>query len=93
MKAFEDRWPIGSTPRLCYALTLWLGPRRKDVAALATASIDGDSITFTTHKTGRVVSGHITPMLREVARAPVPWAVGRFGGMHGGGMGGGHFHR
>ena len=69
MKAFEDRWPIGSTPRLCYALTLWLGPRRKDVAALATASIDGDSITFTTHKTGRVVSGHITPMLREVLDA------------------------
>ena len=69
MKAFEDHWPIGSTPRLCYALTLWLGPRRKDVAALATASIDGDSITFTTHKTGRVVSGHITPMLREVLDA------------------------
>jgi integrase len=69
MKAFEERWPIGSTPRLCYALTLWLGPRRKDVAALATASIDGDSITFTTHKTGRVVSGHITPMLREVLDA------------------------
>jgi integrase len=52
MKAFEDRWPIGSTPRLCYALALWLGPRRKDVAALATANINGDSITFTTHKTG-----------------------------------------
>jgi hypothetical protein len=69
MKAFEDRWPIGSTPRLCYALALWLGPRRKDVAALATASIDGDSMTFTTHKTGRVVSGHITPMLREVLNA------------------------
>ena len=69
MKAFEERWPIGSTPRLCYALALWLGPRRKDVAALATASIDNDTITFTTHKTGRVVSGHITPMLREVLDA------------------------
>jgi hypothetical protein len=42
------------------------GATTKDVAALATASIEGDSITFTTHKTGRVVSGHITPMLREV---------------------------
>jgi integrase len=69
MKAFEERWPIGSTPRLCYGLALWLGPRRKDVAALATVNIDGDSITFTTHKTGRVVSGHITPMLREVLDA------------------------
>ena len=69
MKAFEERWPIGSTPRLCYALALWLRPRRKDVAELATASIDDDTITFTTHKTGRVVSGHITPMLREVLDA------------------------
>ena len=63
-EAFEARWPVSSTPRLCYAIALWLG--RKDIAALATASIHGDSITFTTHKTGRVVSGHITPMLREV---------------------------
>ena len=66
---FEQRWPIGSTPRLCYGLALWLGPRRKDIASLATASIDGDSVTFTTSKTGRVVSGHITPMLREVLDA------------------------
>lgn len=64
-KAIEERWPIGSTPRLCYALALWLGPRRKDIAALAVASIDG----VTTSKTGRVVSGHITPMLREVLDA------------------------
>jgi integrase len=36
---------------------------------LAIASIHGDSVTFTQHKTGRVVSGHITPMLREVLDA------------------------
>lgn len=52
-EAFAKRWTIGTTPRLCYALALWLGPRRKDIAALATASIEGDSITFTTHDGAR----------------------------------------
>ena len=66
---FEERWPIGSTPRLCYALALWLGPRRKDIASLVTASIEGETVTFATSKTGRVVAGHITPMLREVLDA------------------------
>jgi hypothetical protein len=65
-QSFKGRRPIGSTPGLCYALGLWLGPRRKDIA---TASIHGDSITFTTHKTGRIVPGHITPTLREVLDA------------------------
>ncbi len=69
MKAFETRWPVGTNPRLCYALALWLGPRRKDVATLEVANIDGDSVVFETHKTGRVVTGHITPMLREVLDA------------------------
>ncbi|GGA45792.1 tyrosine-type recombinase/integrase [Pelagibacterium lentulum] len=31
IKAFEDRWPIGTTPRLTFALALWLGNRRSDI--------------------------------------------------------------
>src|ERR1700722_4202376 len=51
MRAFEERRPICSTRRLCYGLALWLRPRRRDGATLSVASIEGDSITFTTHKT------------------------------------------
>jgi integrase len=29
---FEQRWPIGSTPRTAYELARWLGARRSDVA-------------------------------------------------------------
>ncbi len=31
---FETKWPIGTTPRLVYAVALWLGNRRADVATL-----------------------------------------------------------
>lgn len=32
--AFERRWPVGTTARAVYAIALWLGDRRSDVAAL-----------------------------------------------------------
>jgi len=64
-EAFEKRWPVGSTPRLCYALALWLGPRRKDVASLEVSASRGDSIVFIASKNRHLVTGHITPMLRE----------------------------
>lgn len=67
--AFERRWPIGTTPRLCYALALWLGPRRGDIARLRVADIMGDQIVFVQGKTGRPVHGVISPMLREVLDA------------------------
>lgn len=67
--AFERHWPIGTTPRLCYALALWLGPRRSDIVRLRIDQIDGDTIRFVQGKTGGMVHGHITPMLREVLNA------------------------
>jgi len=67
--AFERRWPVGTTPRLCYALALWLGPRRADIARLRVADIIGGSVVFVQGKTGTPVHGHITPMLREVLDA------------------------
>lgn len=34
LKTFEKRWEIGTTPRLVYALALWLGNRRSDIATV-----------------------------------------------------------
>ena len=39
LKTFEARWPIGSTPRLVYALALWLGNRRSDIATVDLSQI------------------------------------------------------
>lgn len=67
--AFEKRWPIGTTPRLCYALALWLGNRRGDIATLRPQDIDGDKIRLEQGKTGRELVLPITPMLREALDA------------------------
>lgn len=66
---FEARWPIGSTPRLAYALGLWLGNRRGDIVALAPSAIEGDKVRIIQGKTGRGLVLDITPMLREVLAA------------------------
>ncbi|WP_173043703.1 tyrosine-type recombinase/integrase [Bosea sp. ANAM02] len=63
---FEKRWPIGTTPRLAYALALWLGNRRGDIADLTPDTIDGEKVRLTQGKTGRDLVLEITPMLREV---------------------------
>ncbi|GHE62565.1 integrase [Camelimonas fluminis] len=66
---FEARWPIGTTPRLAYALALWLGNRRTDIATLKPDAIDGDRMILKQGKTGRDLVLDITPMLREVLDA------------------------
>jgi len=66
---FEKRWALGTTPRLAYALALWLGNRRGDIATLAPSAIDGDKIRLVQGKTGRELVLDITPMLREVLDA------------------------
>lgn len=63
--AFEKRWPPGTTPRLVYALALWLGNRRSDIVDLRVDAIAGDKIRIKQRKTGRELSLSITPMLRE----------------------------
>ncbi len=66
---FEARWPIGTTPRLAYALALWLGNRRSDIVSLTPSAIDGNCIHIQQKKTGRRLILEITPMLREVLDA------------------------
>jgi len=80
-EAYEKRWPVGTMPRLVYAVALWLGNRRGDVAALrksdrCTRSIilDGevrqiDGFQIAQKKGARtkakVIFMPITPMLAE----------------------------
>lgn len=69
MEKFEERWPIGTTPRLAYALALWLGNRRGDVCTLTVGAIEAEGIRLVQGKTGRALLVPITPMLRDVLSA------------------------
>lgn len=81
MAKFENRWPIGSTPRLVYSLALWLGNRRGDVAGLRwdqrctkVVHLDGeakeiDGFMLRQGKTGKELFLPITPILAEVLNA------------------------
>lgn len=62
---FEARWPTGTTPRLAYALALYFGHRRSDVAAAEWADIEDNAGSDTTQKkTGKVLWIPIHPALR-----------------------------
>jgi len=50
---FEARWPIGSTPRLAFALLLYTGQRRSDVVAMCPDDIENGTIQVTPLKTKR----------------------------------------
>lgn len=65
-QAFERRWPIGTTPRLGYALTLYTGQRRGDVAKMGWSDIDGGEIHVVQGKTGRELWLPILPALAEI---------------------------
>lgn len=80
---FEEKHPIGSAARTCYALALWMGNRRGDIAhlrwdQLVTVEIDGELVTgFEFEQQKRVQSDEdmlqfrpVTAMLAE-ALAPL----------------------
>jgi integrase len=50
---FEARWPIGSTPRLAFALLLYTGQRRSDVVAMCQTDVEDGAIQVTPLKTKR----------------------------------------
>lgn len=73
MEMFEKRWKVGSAARTAYAIALWLGNRRSDVARLEWAWFDWkrNSVSLETKKGGKDLVLPITPMLRE-ALEPLP---------------------
>lgn len=69
-KAFEAKWPNGTMPRAAYALALWAGNRRSDVAAQLWSDVDfeRDRIVIRQVKTGKVLRLLLLPMLRDALR-------------------------
>jgi integrase len=68
-RLFEKRWPVGTTPRLAYALALYLGHRKADVALAKWAAITPGWAGVTQQKTGRYLDIPILPPLAEVLAA------------------------
>jgi integrase len=52
LAAYELKWPIGTRQRLGFALALYTGQRRADVAAMQWSAYDGTGIAVVQEKTG-----------------------------------------
>jgi integrase len=64
--AYEKRWPIGTTPRLVYALALCLGHRRADVAAIRWSDIENVGANVVQSKTAKALWIPMLPELKKV---------------------------
>lgn len=68
---FEARWPSGTPQRLAYAMALYTGQRRGDLAAMLWTALDGDWIAVLQEKTGAPLMIPVHPALRvEIDQAP-----------------------
>jgi integrase len=63
IKAFEERWSIGTKQRLAFALLLYTGQRRSDVHRMTWSDVTGASIRVVQQKTGRKLA---IPLHREL---------------------------
>jgi integrase len=63
---FEVRWPIGSTPRLAFALLLYTGQRRSDVVRMTWDDIEDNPIRVIQKKTGAKLLVPIHPELTSI---------------------------
>ena len=63
IKAFEERWLIGTKQRLAFALLLYTGQRRSDVHRMTWSDVTGASIRVVQQKTGRKLA---IPLHREL---------------------------
>lgn len=61
--AFATHWPIGTTPRLAFALALCFGHRRADITRVKWADLEAGGGNVVQHKTGRALW---IPMLPEL---------------------------
>jgi integrase len=66
---FEARWPIGSTPRLVYALALYFGHRRADITKMRPSELKSTFTNVIQQKTLKALELPIHPNLREVLDA------------------------
>jgi len=67
---FEERWPVGSTPRLVYSLALYFGHRRSDITQVKPSDFEAAGSKVVQQKTGKALWIPIHPNLREVLEHP-----------------------
>lgn len=72
LRFFESRWAIGTLERLGFALSLYTGQRRADVATLRWTSIAGDAIKLAQQKTNTVLVIPVHPELKTILGAVHP---------------------
>lgn len=66
---FEAKWPIGTMPRMAFAIMLFTGVRRSDAVLLGPPMVEDGSITFMPQKTRRqkkVLTLPILDVLQQV---------------------------
>ena len=66
---YEERWPIGSRERTAFALHLYTGQRRADVARMAWTDVAGNAINVVQAKTGARLTIPLHPNLSAALRA------------------------
>lgn len=66
---FEKHWEIGTTPRLVYALALYFGHRRSDVARVRWADIEVDAGNIIQKKTKKALWIPMHPELQTAVEA------------------------
>jgi integrase len=66
---YEEHWPIGSRERTAFALHLYTGQRRADVARMAWTDVIGNAISVVQAKTGARLTIPLHPHLSAALRA------------------------
>jgi integrase len=80
---YKRKWAIGTPQRLGYALALYTGQRRADVAAMTWKAFDGTGIAVRQQKTGTPlwipVHPNLAPVLTATKRRSLPILVTSYG--------------
>lgn len=66
---YEERWPVGSRERTAFALHLYTGQRRADVARMAWTDVAGNAMHVVQAKTGARLTIPLHPNLSAALRA------------------------
>jgi integrase len=69
---FEERWALGTTERMGFALAPYTAQRRTDLAAMEWSSIAGSAIPVRQSKTGPVMELPLHPELAKALKAVRP---------------------
>lgn len=68
-RQFEAHHPVGTTPRLAFALLLYTGQRRSDVVKMGPQHLEDGTIRVRQMKTGKTLYLTIRPALAEIIAA------------------------